>query len=136
MEDAARIRLPQVLPSVRTCPAQSHNQSIGQGAHSPTANHGDIRSTSPMEQAMEPGQSAESMQRVEYLGDGLYVYRDAHMVWLVTGNHLRPDNRVALEVDVLENFLTWVLQDPSLISDRRKRNIIEALSQESSSPVE
>lgn len=37
-----------------------------------------------------------------YLGDGVYATFDGYHVWLLTGSHDNPDNRVALELNVFQ----------------------------------
>ncbi len=39
-----------------------------------------------------------------YLGDGVYAYYDGLGVWLHTGSHDDPDNRVYLESSVLNSL--------------------------------
>ena len=48
------------------------------------------------------------MKDASYLGDGVYVYSDGYHVWLVTGSHDHPDNKVALDSYVLDAFMKWL----------------------------
>lgn len=38
----------------------------------------------------------------DYLGDGVYAISDGYGIWLHTGSHDRPTNRVYLEPQVME----------------------------------
>ena len=42
-----------------------------------------------------------------YLGDGVYASFDGYHIWLVTGSHDKPDNRVALEPFVFEAAMKY-----------------------------
>ena len=44
----------------------------------------------------------------EYLGDGLYVGTDGFHLWLYTSNGILVTNKVALEPQVLANFLDYI----------------------------
>lgn len=35
-----------------------------------------------------------------YIGDGVYVNYDGYHVWLMTGSHVNPDNKIALDPSV------------------------------------
>jgi hypothetical protein len=42
-----------------------------------------------------------------YLGDGVYAMTDGYHLWLLTGSHDHPNNRVALEREVYENVKVY-----------------------------
>ena len=45
-----------------------------------------------------------------YLGDGVYAIFDGFGIWLHTGSHDRPDNRVYLEPPVLTALINFEKQ--------------------------
>lgn len=53
------------------------------------------------------------MNDVEYLGDGVYCYNDGYQLWLVTGNHLNPDSKIALDPRTLAVFLAYIAKHVS-----------------------
>lgn len=44
----------------------------------------------------------------QYLGDGLYGQFDGYLVWLLANSPTHPTDKVALEPEVLESFLSFV----------------------------
>jgi len=46
-------------------------------------------------------------EKREYLGDGVYASFDGWHIWLVTGSHDNPDNRVALEPSVYNALVRY-----------------------------
>lgn len=45
--------------------------------------------------------------KARYLGDGVYVSFDGEYIWLLTGSHDQPDNRVALDASVFSALLVF-----------------------------
>ncbi|MHA1302164.1 MAG: hypothetical protein ACTSPI_00480 [Candidatus Heimdallarchaeaceae archaeon] len=43
-----------------------------------------------------------------YIGDGVYAGFDGMNIWLYTGSHDYPDNRVCLEPEVLDSLIHFV----------------------------
>jgi hypothetical protein len=48
------------------------------------------------------------LKHKQYLGDGLYVGYDDYHVWLYTDNGISITNEVALEPEVIDNFIAWL----------------------------
>lgn len=42
-----------------------------------------------------------------YLGDGVYAISDGYGIWLHTGSHDKPDNRVYLEPELLKALVQF-----------------------------
>lgn len=47
-------------------------------------------------------------EKVEYLGDGLYVKDDGYQIYLMANSHINPTDVVALDHHVLAAFLRWL----------------------------
>lgn len=58
----------------------------------------------------------------EYLGDGVYFMFDGYHIWLHTGSHDRPDNRVALDPDVRAALARRIEAVNEMENDVRQRN--------------
>jgi len=43
----------------------------------------------------------------DYIGDGVYAGFDGEGIWLYTGSHDYPDNRVYLEPQVLDSLIRF-----------------------------
>lgn len=43
----------------------------------------------------------------EYLGDGVYASFDGYHIWLKTGSHDNPDNKIALEPSVYAALMRY-----------------------------
>jgi hypothetical protein len=57
--------------------------------------------------------SAEELQLKSYIGDGVYVGHDGYHVWLYTDNGITVTNKIALDPEVLSNFLHWIEKNSS-----------------------
>ena len=49
-----------------------------------------------------------TMDKVEYLGDGLYVKWDGYQIWLLANDHQNPSDSVALDSHTLNAFLKFI----------------------------
>lgn len=47
------------------------------------------------------------LNKVEYLGDGLYILFDGYQIWLMANSHIEPTDKVALDLHVYHAFLKW-----------------------------
>lgn len=49
----------------------------------------------------------EELQKVQYIGDGVYAGHDGYQVWIFTSNGIVDENFVALEPEVVRRLVNY-----------------------------